>query len=191
MIKAIFFAAFVCAASAGSVLRASEYVSPGATIVRAPAHDSAVIEHHRLGGSFAYRTAEAPAYAQINPIIRKETIHAGTSYSELPSTITRNIIPQPAQVHRSYETVAQPAIVQETRVAQPIVRTVGLGYADPLVASPLVRSAGLIHGAPLVRSGLVAPGLLNAPYGLGLRSGLGLRAGYGLGYGYGNARLVL
>ena len=34
------------------------------TLVRAPAHDSASIESHRLGGNFAYSTAEAHAFAR-------------------------------------------------------------------------------------------------------------------------------
>merc|ERR1719230_2395309 len=36
-------------------------------LIRAPAHDSASIESHRLGGNFAYAVAEAHAYAQVTP----------------------------------------------------------------------------------------------------------------------------
>lgn len=38
------------------------------TLVRAPAHDSASIESHRLGGNFAYAVAEAHAFAKVRQI---------------------------------------------------------------------------------------------------------------------------
>merc|ERR1712112_23350 len=43
--------------------------APASFLVRAPAHDSASIEHHRLGGNFAYSTAEAHAFAEVSPQI--------------------------------------------------------------------------------------------------------------------------
>merc|ERR1712177_135564 len=47
------------------------------TLVRAPAHDSASIEHHRLGGNFAYSTAEAHAFASVTPQISTTVPVAG------------------------------------------------------------------------------------------------------------------
>merc|ERR1712098_211085 len=51
------------------------------TLVRAPAHDSASIEHHRLGGNFAYSTAEAHAFASVTPPV------AETTHTHIPSPI--------------------------------------------------------------------------------------------------------
>merc|ERR1711892_1594115 len=69
----LFFSSLIAYASAGTVA-----VAPVAGVVvgnaapylvRAPAHDSASIEHHRLGGNFAYSTAEAHAFAEVIPQI--------------------------------------------------------------------------------------------------------------------------
>merc|ERR1719312_478262 len=61
----LFFSTLIayCSASTTVVGNAAPY------LVRAPAHDSASIEHHRLGGNFAYSTAEAHAYAEVIPQI--------------------------------------------------------------------------------------------------------------------------
>merc|ERR1719436_1358498 len=57
------------------------------TLTRAPAHDSASIESHRLGGNFAYATAEAHAYAQVTPQISRATFPvAETTYTHEPET---------------------------------------------------------------------------------------------------------
>merc|ERR1719184_17760 len=56
--------------------------------VRAPAHDSASIEHHRLGGNFAYSTAEAHAYAEVVPQISTLTHPvAETTHTHIPAPI--------------------------------------------------------------------------------------------------------
>merc|ERR1712112_687471 len=58
------------------------------TLVRAPAHDSASIEHHRLGGNFAYSTAEAHAFASVTPQISTLTHPvAETTHTHIPSPI--------------------------------------------------------------------------------------------------------
>merc|ERR1712080_806255 len=58
------------------------------TLVRAPAHDSASIEHHRLGGNFAYSTAESHAYASVTPQISTLTHPvAETTHTHIPSPI--------------------------------------------------------------------------------------------------------
>merc|ERR1712244_138079 len=44
------------------------------TLVRAPAHDSASIANHRLGGNFAYAVQTAEAFAEVTPKIAHPTI---------------------------------------------------------------------------------------------------------------------
>lgn len=67
---------------------AAEYASEinthikAAPLVRAPAHDSAIIQHHRLGGNFAYSTHERPAYAQQTPIIGHRRVPVGVTYHQ-------------------------------------------------------------------------------------------------------------
>merc|ERR1719476_933246 len=58
------------------------------TLVRAPAHDSASIESHRLGGNFAYAVAEAHAFAQVTPITHPV---AETTYVHEPATIAKGV----------------------------------------------------------------------------------------------------
>merc|ERR1719369_210922 len=59
---------------------------PASVAVRAPSHDSAIIQSHRLGGNFAYRTDEAHAYAVTHPVVTPvqvpvaETYHAPIAY---------------------------------------------------------------------------------------------------------------
>nr|XP_027212330.1 uncharacterized protein LOC113805526 [Penaeus vannamei] len=53
---------------------------PGPVAVRAPSHDSAIIQSHRLGGNFAYSTHEAHAYAVQTPVIAQRTVPVGVSY---------------------------------------------------------------------------------------------------------------
>merc|ERR1711963_1338901 len=75
-----------------------------------PAHDSASIEHHRLGGNFAYSTAEAHAFAEVTPQI-------STLTHPVAETIQTHI-PAPIATH-------QPApIVKTTHVAQPIFKNI-------------------------------------------------------------------
>jgi len=77
----------------------------GSTLVRAPAHDSASIEHHRLGGNFAYSTAEAHAFAEVKPIISTITHPISeTTHTHIPAAIATH---QPAPIVRAHH-VAQP-----------------------------------------------------------------------------------
>ena len=60
------------------------------TLIRAPAHDSASIESHRLGGNFAYAVAEAHAFAQVTPQVSTLTHPvAETTYVHEPATIAK------------------------------------------------------------------------------------------------------
>merc|ERR1711973_668987 len=106
-------------------------------LVRAPAHDSASIEHHRLGGNFAYSTAEAHAFAEVTPQISTLTHPvAETTHTHIPAPIATHQpapivkthhVPQPVfkniptfgtqQIHgpvRTHQTITQP-IAHETR----------------------------------------------------------------------------
>merc|ERR1712086_38568 len=88
----LFFSSLIAYVSAGTVA-----VAPVAGVVvgnaapylvRAPAHDSASIEHHRLGGNFAYSTAEAHAFAEVIPQISTLTHPvAETTHTHIPSPI--------------------------------------------------------------------------------------------------------
>merc|ERR1712045_736132 len=96
------------AAASGAVVPAIPApVIPATTIVRAPAHDSATIESHRLGGNFAYATAEAHAFAKVSPQLATRTVPvAETTHIHTPAAIK----------------TIQPAAVKHTQhVAQPIL----------------------------------------------------------------------
>merc|ERR1712133_214223 len=97
------------------------------TLVRAPAHDSASIEHHRLGGNFAYSTAEAHAFASVTPQI-STLPHpvAETTHTHIPSPIA---VHQPDPIVRTHQTVPQP-LVHETRTHT--VQEVSQAFATPL-----------------------------------------------------------
>merc|ERR1719308_829179 len=100
----LFFSSLIAYASSGTVA-----VAPAAAVVgnaapylvRAPAHDSASIEHHRLGGHFAYSTAEAHAFAEVIPQI-STLPHpvAETPHTHIPAPIAT---PQPAEPSTSLD----------------------------------------------------------------------------------------
>merc|ERR1712133_246943 len=103
------------------------------TLVRAPAHDSASIEHHRLGGNFAYSTAEAHAFASVTPQI-STLPHpvAETTHTHIPSPIA----------------VLQPdPIVKTHHVAQPIFKNIPT-FGTQEISGP-VRTHQTVH-QPLV-----------------------------------------
>merc|ERR1712080_598596 len=103
------------------------------TLVRAPAHDSASIEHHRLGGNFAYSTAEAHAFASVTPQISTLTPPVAET--------THTHIPSPIAVH-------QPdPIVQNHHVAQPIFKNIPT-FGTQQISGP-VRTHQTVH-QPLV-----------------------------------------
>merc|ERR1712045_619449 len=70
-------AGLVASANAGVIAPAPLVGAPlvaGKTLVRAPAHDSASIANHRLGGNFAYAVQTAEAFAEVTPKIAHQTI---------------------------------------------------------------------------------------------------------------------
>merc|ERR1712012_1377930 len=111
----LFFSTLVAFSRAATVavapaVAAAPALAAAPYLVRAPAHDSASIEHHRLGGNFAYSTAEAHAFAEATPQI-------STLTHPVAETIQTHI-PAPIATH-------QPApIVKTTHVAQPIFKNI-------------------------------------------------------------------
>merc|ERR1712133_209334 len=98
------------------------------SLVRAPAHDSASIEHHRLGGNFAYSTAESHAYASVTPQI--------STLTHPVAETTHTHIPSPIAVH-------QPdPIVKTHHVAQPIFKNIPT-FGSQAFATPLAQNVGV------------------------------------------------
>merc|ERR1712088_636438 len=110
---------------AGVVKVAPEAVVAAATplaaapyLVRAPAHDSASIEHHRLGGNFAYSTAEAHAFAEVIPQISTLTHPvAETTHTHIPAPIATH---QPARQPIVHETRTHTVQAVSQAVATPV-----------------------------------------------------------------------
>merc|ERR1712105_328095 len=103
------------------------------TLVRAPAHDSASIEHHRLGGNFAYSTAEAHAFAEVTPLISTRTHPVAET--------THTHIPSPIAVHHP------DPIINTHHVAQPIFKNIPT-FGTQQISGP-VRTHQTVH-QPLV-----------------------------------------
>merc|ERR1712098_812910 len=100
---------------------------------RAPAHDRGSIEHHRLGGNFAYSTAEAHAFAEVTPQI--------STLARPVAETTHTHIPSPIAVH-------QPdPIVKTHHVAQPIFKNIPT-FGTQEISGP-VRTHQTVH-QPLV-----------------------------------------
>merc|ERR1712106_829366 len=91
----------------------------------APSHDSAIIQSHRLGGNFAYRTDEAHAYAVQTPVLGQRTIPVGVSYHQgtpIVKTTTdyvSHFVPQTgiATYQAPAQVIAQPIVQQQAVVA--------------------------------------------------------------------------
>jgi len=132
----LFFSSLIAYTSASTVA-----VAPGTTLVgtvaapaaafrvRAPAHDSASIVHERLGGNFAYSTAEAHAYADVVPQISTITHPvAETTHTHIPAKIATF---QPAPIVRTHH------------AAQPIFQDVPVHAQVPVTGA--VRTHQTVH----------------------------------------------
>merc|ERR1711970_1618860 len=132
----LFFSSLIAFARAGTVAvapAAAVVANAAPYLVRAPAHDSASIEHHRLGGNFAYSTAEAHAFAEVVPQI--------STLTHPVAETTHTHIPAPIATH-------QPApIVKTTHVAQPIFKNIPT-YGTQEIHGP-IRTHQTVH-QPLV-----------------------------------------
>merc|ERR1712106_590556 len=195
--------AFSRAATVGVVPGAAIVGNAAPYLVRAPAHDSASIEHHRLGGNFAYSTAEAHAFAEVIPQISTLTHPvAETTHTHIPSPIgtfqpapviqTHHVaqpifknVPTYGTQHitgpvRTHQTVHQP-IVHETRTHT--VQAVSQAVATPVHAVQQVPVAAYA-AAPVAHAGYA--GYAGHPVAAGYAGYAGLgHAGLGLaGHGY-------
>merc|ERR1712123_489430 len=161
----LFFSTLIAFSRAATVGVAPDLVgAPASFLVRAPAHDSASIEHHRLGGNFAYSTAEAHAYAEVSPQISTLTHPvAETTHTHVPAPIATH---QPSPIVRTTH-VAQP-IVHETKthtvqqVATPIHTPVHAASHEAVGVQRSVEHVGYAAGAPVVQSH-IAHGYAAAP----------------------------
>merc|ERR1712180_426265 len=177
------------------------------TLVRAPAHDSASIEHHRLGGNFAYSTAESHAYASVTPQISTLTHPvAETTHTHIPSPIAvhqpdpivkTHHVAQPVFKNiptfgtqeisgpvRTHQTVHQP-LVHETRTHT--VQEVSQAFRTPLaqnVGVPVsVERTHVEHGVAHVPTTVpVAGHAVVGHAAVGYSSGIGPVGGYATGY---------
>merc|ERR1739838_1068264 len=185
--------AFSRAATVGVVPGAAIVGNAAPYLVRAPAHDSASIEHHRLGGNFAYSTAEAHAFAEVIPQISTLTHPvAETTHTHIPAQPIFKNIPTygPQAINgpvRTHQTVHQP-IVHETRTHT--VQAVSQAVATPVHAVAEVPVAAYA-AAPVAHAAYaaapVAAGYAGYAGNLGYAAGLGY-AGHGYagyaGHGY-------
>merc|ERR1712212_1201526 len=95
----------------------ASYIAPASHLARVPSHDSAVIQSHRLGGNFAYRTDEAHAYASVHPVVTPvqvpvaETYHAPIAYHTPISYETKHHTETvEVPVHKTYATYTAPKV---------------------------------------------------------------------------------
>jgi len=199
MNKFLFFSTLI-AFTRASTIAVAPAVAGATTLVRAPAHDSASIEHHRLGGNFAYSTAEAHAYAEVKPIISTVTHPVSeTTHTHIPAAIATH---QPAPIVRSHhvaqpiftnvpltkqvpvtgpvrtiKTVNQP-IVHETRTHS--VQEVRNAYATTHAVNDVAHVAGVAHVAEPAVVGYQATPVASATYAAGYAAAP-LAAGYSAG----------
>merc|ERR1711962_656456 len=164
----------------------------GKTLVRAPAHDSASIANHRLGGNFAYAVQTAEAFAEVTPKIAHQTIPvAEHTHVHQPAAI-RTIQPAPI-VTKTFS--ASPVLAQKPVFGtEPVIGPVAteVTYKQPIyktrtytqthqvahtVAAPAVAAAPAIAAAPAaIGAYAAAPAAVAAP-------ALGY-GGYSLGAGH-------
>ena len=189
------------ALAAGSPLPEGAIVAPAIvgnlapTLIRAPAHDSASIESHRLGGNFAYAVAEAHAYAQVtpqlstitHPVAETTVVHEPAPIAHVTpgKVITTKHIPQPIIEHQPIFK-SEPVVQAKTVVHQPLykTRTVTQHVAQPIAHHVVPAPAVTLNAAP-VEVAAPAPFAV-APHGYGYHGYAHPGYGYGLN-AYGNA----
>merc|ERR1711994_837786 len=174
-----FVAVFSCllAASQAQVLPLAPIA--GKTLVRAPAHDSASIAHHRLGGNFAYAIQTAEAFAEVTPKIAHQTIPiAEHTHVHQPAAI-RTIQPAPI-ITKTFE--ASPVLAQQPVFGtEPVIGPVAteVTYKQPIyktrtftqthqVAHTVAQPAVVAHAAPAIAHAAPALGLAHGAYAHGL-----------------------
>merc|ERR1711931_613971 len=174
MNRFLFFSSLL-AVSYGSVVPLAAGVAAASPyLVRAPAHDSASIEHHRLGGNFAYSTAESHAFAEVTPQISTLTHPvAETIKTHIPAKIATH---QPAPIVRTHH-VAQPIfqdvpvhaqvpvtgpIARHQTVHQPIVYETRTHTVQAVAhAAPVALAAPIAHAAAPIAVAHAEPAALS------------------------------
>merc|ERR1712018_1038499 len=157
----VVFAGLLALAAGSPIPEADVVAAPtinlAPTLIRAPAHDSASIESHRLGGNFAYAVAEAHAYAKVtpqlstitHPVAETTVVHEPAPIAHVTpgKVVTTKHIPQPVIEQRPI--LAQEPVIATKTIAHPTfqkVRTVSHHVVQPaVVAQPAVYA----HPAPV------------------------------------------
>merc|ERR1712168_1277164 len=190
------------AAASGAVVPAIPApVVPASTLVRAPAHDSATIESNRLGGNFAYATAEAHAFAKVDPVLSTRQIPvAETTHIHTPAAI--KTIQPAAVVHTQH--VAQPILKQEqlyrnepvigpvathTTYEQPLFKTRTYTHTGVAPHTQVAHAPAIVQAAPAISYEAAPAAVVDAPV---LAAGAPLTTAYAHGlpalhHGYGPA----
>merc|ERR1712080_29702 len=165
-----FVAVFSCllAASLAQVLPLAPVA--GKTLVRAPAHDSASIAHHRLGGNFAYAIQTAEAFAEVTPKIAHQTIPiAEHTHVHQPAAI-RSVQPAPI-ITKTFE--ASPVLAQQPVFGtEPVIGPVAteVTYKQPIYKTRTFTQthqvAHTVAQPAVVAHGVAAPALAHGHYAL-------------------------
>ena len=129
-------------------------VAPATTILRAPSHDSAVIQSHRFGGNFAYRTDEAHAYAAVSPVVSTVRKAVGVSYTHGAPIVKSTTVEHPVTY----------AAAPVTYAAAPVTYAAAAPVTYTAAAAPVTYAA-----APVTTYAAATPYA-----GLGYNYGLGL-----------------
>jgi len=189
----------------------------GKVLVRAPAHDSASIANHRLGGNFAYAVQTAEAFAEVTPKIAHQTIPvAEHTHVHQPAAI-RTIQPAPiitktfsaSPVLAEQPVFGQEAVIgpvaTEVTYKQPIYKTrtytqthqvahaiaqpaVAVGHATYAAAPAL--ATGAIAAPALAHGAIAAPALAHGAIAAPALAHGGLLAGGAYAHGLGLGGLV-
>merc|ERR1712198_400655 len=137
----------------------------GKTLVRAPAHDSASIANHRLGGNFAYAVQTAEGFAEVTPKIAHQTIPvAEHTHVHQPAAI-RTIQPAPivTKTFSASPVLAQKPVFGTEPVIGPVATEVTYKQTHQVaqtVAAPAVAVGTIAAAAPAIAA---APALAAAP----------------------------
>lgn len=173
----IVLAGLLAVANAGVIAPIAAPVAAAPYIVRAPEHDSAAIESHRLGGNFAYGVVTAEAFAKVTPQLSTITHPvAETTVVHEPAPIA-HVQPAPIE-HTHYAAQAilreEPILAQEpvigpigttTHVHQPVYKTLTYTQTAPVAvaAAPVAHAA--YAAAPIAAAPFAHAAYAAAPIG--------------------------
>jgi hypothetical protein len=160
----IVFAGLMAVANAGLIAAPVGPIAAAPYIVRAPEHDSAAIESHRLGGNFAYGVVTAEAFAKVTPQLATITHPvAETTYVHEPAPIAHV---QPAPIEHTHF-AAQPILREEAILAQePVIGPIG---TTTHVHQPLYKTLTYTQTAPVAvaTAPIAVEGYAAAPIAVG------------------------